>query len=64
VGAAGDEHGVTLDFGGGSGEAGVSAIRFLCSSNRGPGVYPPAVEICTATELGARLAVALVAGWR
>ena len=55
--------GVRLDFGDGSGEASVCAIRFVCSSNRGPGFYPPSVDILSSTEPGDRLKAALTAGW-
>jgi len=41
----------------------VTATRLICSSNRGPGVYPSSVEIRTATEPGDRLEAALPAGW-
>lgn len=57
-------HGTLIDFGDGTGAAGVAAVVIHCSDvNRAPGFYPPSVEIKTGKEPAERLEAALLAGW-
>ncbi|SRR6266508_725689 len=54
-----------IDFGDGTGWAGVSLVRFTAESAAWrAGVHPCRVEVRTAREDGAKLGPALEAGWR
>lgn len=57
-------HGTLIDFGDGTGAAGVAAVVMHCSDvDRAPGLYPPSVEIKTGKEPAERLQAALAAEW-